>query len=851
MKKALVLISVFLQITSAQIVLPYPKLSLTNESLDQLNVSGKERVCQSNGAIAVTYLDRKQSTPINSVRAPNLIVCLDNAHRRIMSIYAEPTESYLEEFGVSFSAFWEDLGEGTGYGDNNTRFYPTDLDHNGNGTYWFVDYTTGKLRELIWDWPSKGLIEGRTLGVLNHPISLTAIKKTATSDEYEIIVLEDETGVISVFDSKNGTKLRSTKKDSFKALIAIASASNPFAFSGDLNSFYAITKSKILKIDRETFEVIAEFDGKWPSNIFDNVAVASNGEVIVSRIASGQLKAFSPDLKNKLWETPVHSAKYIDGGLPVFDVPQTVEPYFEYLLVGGNMNETNGIRTVKYHTNTPMTPKVVDLIQDCKGNKEITVTHINPNPGRIYTSPEKSYVIVDGVRTDWAWSWNPSNGENGIQLKVSFHDKFEWFFDGSYISSDNLQPSNTCPTEPIIPKLIQLEKYCDDLFDGESYYKIHLGYNNPNTDVFNTPDLGNSSAVKFYPTNEFEFYQTFYSPKVFYPGYHTSLDQNPKIDPIVVAEKDMIEAKNINFFSWSILDRITSRFPEKDFVNNCGVLNTPIVVRAKDEAINENNITKPAFEIKVSDLISNYENISIKYWFDKSEYPSQKVVADLYWSKFGYIQITPNENHVKITLPSDFILNSYNPISLGSIQLGIHFENYYPGNWNKYNDWSYIGLTSDLSPTQNITIYSNNNLIYGKEPSSNPIDYPSSSSSSQSSSSSSMNCESGEPGSEQCPFQIYPDQAFEIEMKTGEDVFVFSPAVWPGQNNYWWDPNIVLYLDKVANRTIPRVTVQDKYNNIETGGSWFHAVNISDEYPYLIRFIAKEEGRFTVRLSTF
>jgi hypothetical protein len=57
--------------------------------------------------------------------------------------------------------------------------------------------------------------------------------------------------------------------------------------------------------------------------------------------------------------------------------------------------------------------------------------------------------------------------------------------------------------------------------------------------------------------------------------------------------------------------------------------------------------------------------------------------------------------------------------------LGVHFNNYYPGQWNKSNDWSWQGITGSYSETKYVTVYDNlGNLIYGNEPDSTQTSQP-------------------------------------------------------------------------------------------------------------------------------
>jgi hypothetical protein len=52
-----------------------------------------------------------------------------------------------------------------------------------------------------------------------------------------------------------------------------------------------------------------------------------------------------------------------------------------------------------------------------------------------------------------------------------------------------------------------------------------------------------------------------------------------------------------------------------------------------------------------------------------------------------------------------------------NLQLGVHFKNFYPGTWNKTNDYSWQGITTSFAQTTKVTVYDNaGTLIYGTEP---------------------------------------------------------------------------------------------------------------------------------------
>jgi hypothetical protein len=160
----------------------------------------------------------------------------------------------------------------------------------------------------------------------------------------------------------------------------------------------------------------------------------------------------------------------------------------------------------------------------------------------------------------------------------------------------------------------------------------------------------------------------------------------------------------------------------------------PFQISAQDLSSPGGNVSKPSITFSNISPFDFIQGPKIRLWGSREEMPSQQVAADLYYSRIpgvqlstGYDSLNPNLWYVDVTYPRDSIFGPNQGISLGDLQLGIHFLNYWPGVWDATNDWSLKGLSPVLSELP-CTIYSWNpdsnyySLVFGSLP--DPKDYP-------------------------------------------------------------------------------------------------------------------------------
>jgi hypothetical protein len=153
-------------------------------------------------------------------------------------------------------------------------------------------------------------------------------------------------------------------------------------------------------------------------------------------------------------------------------------------------------------------------------------------------------------------------------------------------------------------------------------------------------------------------------------------------------------------------------------------------VEMKDNTVSASSQTQPLLKISNASTSASISGFTVRLWFSKDEFPAQTIVADKYYSNPAGITVStetspmpsmPNVTAVKIVYPAAFILGPGASTVPNDLQFCVHFRNWYPGNWNKSNDWSYVGISGTLAETVNVTIYDNAGaLIYGNEPTTSP-----------------------------------------------------------------------------------------------------------------------------------
>ncbi len=161
-----------------------------------------------------------------------------------------------------------------------------------------------------------------------------------------------------------------------------------------------------------------------------------------------------------------------------------------------------------------------------------------------------------------------------------------------------------------------------------------------------------------------------------------------------------------------------------DVVGNGGAYFHALKVEIKDLSPLEPNISKPSIRMNNLSATKVLYGFKLRYWVSKQEFPSQRILVDKYFANPPNVQAVAgcdprnlNICYVEITYPEAVEVESGQMTNPDDLQFGVHFDQYYPGQWNKANDWSMSGVTAEWSETNKVTVYDmDGNLIFGLEP---------------------------------------------------------------------------------------------------------------------------------------
>lgn len=147
-------------------------------------------------------------------------------------------------------------------------------------------------------------------------------------------------------------------------------------------------------------------------------------------------------------------------------------------------------------------------------------------------------------------------------------------------------------------------------------------------------------------------------------------------------------------------------------------------VEMKDNGLGEPNISKP--QLKLTNLSATaVSGFKVSLWLSRAEVPYQEIVADAYYfnpagiqMSVSQIQANPNLMRIDLAYPAGYSLAPGSSTNADGLQIGTHFRNYYPGQWDRSNDWSWQGIGTVFTVTPFVTVYAaDGRLLAGREPS--------------------------------------------------------------------------------------------------------------------------------------
>lgn len=157
----------------------------------------------------------------------------------------------------------------------------------------------------------------------------------------------------------------------------------------------------------------------------------------------------------------------------------------------------------------------------------------------------------------------------------------------------------------------------------------------------------------------------------------------------------------------------------------------PLDIQMKENNSGTNS-NQPDVRITNLSSVETLSDFTVRFWMSKEEHPSQRLEADKYYFNpestvisTGVHSQNANIVFVDLKFPPGFELEPGQTTPDLGMRFGAHFNKYWPGAWDRSNDWSWAGVTSTYTATRNVTVYDNvGNLIYGTPPNPNIVPKP-------------------------------------------------------------------------------------------------------------------------------
>jgi hypothetical protein len=260
-----------------------------------------------------------------------------------------------------------------------------------------------------------------------------------------------------------------------------------------------------------------------------------------------------------------------------------------------------------------------------------------------------------------------------------------------------IQVDRGTPSIPIVPLLAGVTA------NGDGTYTARFGYANPNPGARQVP-VGTSNSFRYRGQAGLDMGQ----PVSFLPGTVTE------------AFSAVFDGTPL---TWALEGGTVTA--------TAGMAAPGVFVEMKDNGLSESNISKPQIRL-TNRTTSALAGFKVSLWLSRAEVPYQEIVADPYYFNPSGIQMSAsphpaNANLVRIDLryPAGFSLAPGASTDDAGIQLGAHFRYYYPGQWNRANDWSWQGVGAAFAAAPFVTVYSAAGaLLAGLEPDPGAVPVP-------------------------------------------------------------------------------------------------------------------------------
>lgn len=146
-------------------------------------------------------------------------------------------------------------------------------------------------------------------------------------------------------------------------------------------------------------------------------------------------------------------------------------------------------------------------------------------------------------------------------------------------------------------------------------------------------------------------------------------------------------------------------------------------IQMKDNGVSDPSLSRPQLYVR-NRSADALEGMTLRMWVSKKEQPSQTIEVDKYYDAIGGIQysavpssVDPDVYVLDFRYPGSYVLAGGQQTDPNGFQFGVHFNNYYPGVWDRSNDYSFQGIGADFKSTDRVCVYDKHGrIVFGTEP---------------------------------------------------------------------------------------------------------------------------------------
>lgn len=272
-------------------------------------------------------------------------------------------------------------------------------------------------------------------------------------------------------------------------------------------------------------------------------------------------------------------------------------------------------------------------------------------------------------------------GTNVISVVVIDYNHVRWQYD--------IQVDRGVPSQPVTPLLESVTA------NVHGSYTATFGYQNPNAASLEIP-AGNENGMRYQGrSGEYLGQSQTFSPGTVHGAFTVEFDGSP--------------------LTWILQGQSVTA--------TAGVQAPLVKVEMRDNGLEDPNVSKP--QIRLTNLSpSTILGLKISLWVSREEEQSREVKVDTFKLVPSGVTVAitshpQNDDLLRIDLnyPASLSIPPGWTTGEDGPQVGVHWLGYWPGIWDRTNDWSWYGIGRAYTPTSNVAVYDGGGrLLAGREP---------------------------------------------------------------------------------------------------------------------------------------